>query len=218
MNHRFSLLALVALLALTITGTGCKEGSIIDAKISPSDTALGVYSAELGCVTRTYYDDTAVSGLFISGLPVYQGAGHITDPFFGTMTGYTAFQVIPDNPSIAVYNNATIDSAFLVLPYAGYTYGDTSDQSLTQTYQAFFLDEFDAILKGQKLIPHWRLAKGINLRRVFLEPQTFDPVLWVQGSAALPYLEDGPVTSAETWLRMMSMFEGNFFGMAVWFN
>lgn len=141
MNHRFSLLALVALLVLTIAGTGCKEGSIIDAKISPSDTALGVYSTELGCITRTYYDDTAVTGLFISGLPVYQGAGHITDPFFGTMTGYTAFQVIPDNPSIAVYNNATIDSAFLVLPYAGYTYGDTTDNSLTQTYQAFFLDE-----------------------------------------------------------------------------
>jgi len=53
---------------------------------------------------------------------------------------------------------------------------------------------------------------------VFLEPQTFDPVLWAQGSAALPYLEDGPMTDAETWRKIMEMFEGNFLGLAVWFN
>jgi hypothetical protein len=47
-----------------------------------------------------------------------------------------------------------------------------------------FLGEFEALLEGKKLIPHWRLAKGINLRRVFTEPRTFDPNLWAQGSAA----------------------------------
>lgn len=81
-----------------------------------------------------------------------------------------------------------------------------------------FLDEFEAVLKGNKLIPHWRLSKGINLRRVFFEPRPFDPILWAQGSAALPYLEDGPMTDAETWNRIMMMFEGNFLGYAVWFN
>ena len=81
-----------------------------------------------------------------------------------------------------------------------------------------FLGEFEAILKGQKLIPHWRLAKGINFRRVFTEPAPFDPILWAQGSAALPYLEDGPMTDAETWGRIMMMFEGNFLGYAMWFN
>jgi hypothetical protein len=81
-----------------------------------------------------------------------------------------------------------------------------------------FLDEFDLLLKGRKLIPHWRLAKGINLRRVFTEPTTFDPILWVQGSAALPYSEFGPLTTADTWNRIMNLFEGNFFGYAIWFN
>ena len=81
-----------------------------------------------------------------------------------------------------------------------------------------FLGEFEAILKGQKLIPHWRLAKGINFRRVFFEPRPFDPILWAQGSAALPYLEDGAMTGDETWQRIMMMFEGNFLGYAVWFN
>lgn len=81
-----------------------------------------------------------------------------------------------------------------------------------------FLDEFDAMLQGKKLIPHWRLAKGINLRRVFTEPSAFDPILWFQGSAALPYLEDAPMTTADTWNRLMMLFEGNFLGYAVWFN
>ncbi len=81
-----------------------------------------------------------------------------------------------------------------------------------------FLGEFEALLKGEKLIPHWRLAKGINLRRVFTEPRTFDPILWAQGSAALPYVENGPMTNAETWNRIMRIFGGNFLGYAVWFN
>ncbi|MCX7346083.1 MAG: hypothetical protein NTU78_10160 [Alphaproteobacteria bacterium] len=81
-----------------------------------------------------------------------------------------------------------------------------------------FLGEFDALLTGRKLIPHWRLEKGINLRRVFAEPRTFDPVLWMQGSAALPYLEDGELTSSDTWSRIMGLLQGNFLGYAIWFN
>ena len=80
------------------------------------------------------------------------------------------------------------------------------------------MDEFEALLKGDKLIPHWRLAKGINLRRVFTEPRTFDPILWAQGSAALPYVENGPMTTAETWNRITRIFGGNFLGYAIWFN
>jgi hypothetical protein len=81
-----------------------------------------------------------------------------------------------------------------------------------------FLSEFEAILQGRKLIPHWRLTKGINFRRVLTEPRAFDPILWAQGSAALPYLEDGAMTDAQTWNRIMGMFQGNFIGYAVWFN
>ena len=33
---------------------------------------------------------------------------------------------------------------------------------------ALFLDELDAILKGKKLLPHWRFNQGFNLRRFFL--------------------------------------------------
>jgi len=90
---------------------------------------------------------------------------------------------------------------------------------MVDQWQAF-LDEADAILAGKKLVPFWRGAGdlGVNVRRVFLEPKRFDLVLWVQGSAAAPYLEKGPLTKRETWDRLMRVFEGNFIGFAFWFN
>ena len=80
------------------------------------------------------------------------------------------------------------------------------------------LDEADAILDGKKLVPHWRLKKGINLRRVFEDPQPFDLVLWITGPAALPYLEDGPTTSTDDWARITDSFGGGFGIFAVWFK
>ena len=81
-----------------------------------------------------------------------------------------------------------------------------------------FLDQFEGLLEGKILLAHWRFSKGINLRRVFLEPSVFDPILWYQGSAALPYLEEGPLADFNTWQRMTQVFEGNFFSYALWLN
>ncbi len=83
-----------------------------------------------------------------------------------------------------------------------------------------FLDEAKAILKGEKLIPFWRVGaeSGVNLNRVFTDPRTFDLVLWVQGTAAAPYLQNGVCTSAETWNRLQRVFRGEFIGFALWFN
>ena len=80
------------------------------------------------------------------------------------------------------------------------------------------LDEFDAVLDGRKLLPHWALEKGVNLRRVFAEPRTFDLVLWATGHAAAPYLEDGPMMSAETWRLWQQVFGGDFLSFAAYLN
>ncbi len=92
-------------------------------------------------------------------------------------------------------------------------------KDMIAAWQAF-LDEADAILAGKKLIPFWRGNdnRGVNLRRFFTEPTRFDLVLWVQGSAAAPYLEEGQITTKETWTRLMRVFEGDFIGFAIWFN
>jgi hypothetical protein len=54
--------------------------------------------------------------------------------------------------------------------------------------------------------------------RVFTQPKDFDLVLWVQGSGAVPYLENGDVTSPETWAEFQRVFGGRFIGFAFWIN
>jgi hypothetical protein len=82
------------------------------------------------------------------------------------------------------------------------------------------MDEIDLLLDGKKLAPFWRGdgTYGVNVRRVFLEPRRLDVVMWVQGTAAAPYLEKGEKTDAQTWRRLPDVFSGNLIGFAVWFN
>jgi hypothetical protein len=72
-----------------------------------------------------------------------------------------------------------------------------------------FLDEGEAILEGRRLAPHWRFAKGVDVKAFFEKPQTFDLVLFVTGQGALPYLSNGPITSPERWAQIIRAFEGN---------
>lgn len=76
------------------------------------------------------------------------------------------------------------------------------------------------VLAGELLIPFWRGddGRGVNLRKVFLEPRAFDLVLWVQGSAAAPYLQSGEKVRVDTWRKLQLAFGNEFPGFAVWFN
>jgi hypothetical protein len=94
------------------------------------------------------------------------------------------------------------------------------------------LDEMEAVLNGEKLIPFWRTyarnlfdtpevpnqGTGINLKRFFHEPRDLDVVLFLTGTDATPYLEEGPLTTPAAWRRMTRVFQGEFFGFAIWFN
>jgi hypothetical protein len=83
-----------------------------------------------------------------------------------------------------------------------------------------FLDEMEEILAEKKLLPFWREAggRGINLRRVFTEPSALDLILWIQGTGAAPYLENGTITSPDFWETTNRIFRGQFLGFAIWFN
>jgi len=83
-----------------------------------------------------------------------------------------------------------------------------------------FVDEGEALLEGKRLAPFWRGTgnRGVNLRRVFTEPTQLDLVLWIQGSAAAPYIEDGELTRPDVWRNLVQVFGGNMFGFAAWFN
>ena len=97
------------------------------------------------------------------------------------------------------------------------------------------LAEMEDLLEGRKLVPFWRdysdslffggsgqdipaKGRGVNLKRFFEEPTRFDLVLLLQGTAALPYVEKGPLSRPETWNNLTRVFQGQFFGFAIWFN
>src|SRR5205085_7756553 len=88
------------------------------------------------------------------------------------------------------------------------------------------VDEAEQVLQGKRLVPFWRgkqAGRGVNIRRAFTEPRTFDPILWFQGTAATPYLEKGDVTKlADRRLlaRISNTFGGGFrFAVfAFWLN
>jgi hypothetical protein len=88
---------------------------------------------------------------------------------------------------------------------------------LVAGWQAF-LDQFQAVLEGRMLIPHWRFDKGINVRRFLLEPRPLDIVMLAQGRDALPYLEDGELMSSERAQTLQSIFHGDFLRYFLWFN
>jgi hypothetical protein len=85
--------------------------------------------------------------------------------------------------------------------------------------------EAELVLEGKRLVPFWRgtqADRGINLKRVFYESTDIDIPLWLQGTAATPYLEKGPLTNfiePEMIGRIDRQFGGmNFIGFGFWFN
>lgn len=101
------------------------------------------------------------------------------------------------------------------------------------------MTELERVLQGKELLPYWRgepdrknafigdfvpnTKVGINFRRIFTEPTRFDLVMWVQGTAATPYLESfaktgKPPVNTEVFERMVRVFQGEFIGFAIWFN
>lgn len=80
------------------------------------------------------------------------------------------------------------------------------------------LGEVEHVFEGRKLLPHWRFAKGINLKRAFAEAPQFDLVLWVTGQGVLPYLESGALADSSAFDQADRIFRGNLLTYAFWFN
>jgi hypothetical protein len=80
------------------------------------------------------------------------------------------------------------------------------------------MDEFEAVLDGKKLMPHWRFEKGFSVKRFFEESKRIDAVLIAAGVDAIPFLETGPISASSSWNSLTGVFRGNFLGYAIWFN
>ena len=182
-----SLRAIIICLLTAAIMQGCKENTILSSKVSPSGNQVSVLSVSLPCITHTYYDDSAITSSNFGGVPIYQGVGTFTDPFFGSMVGSTYFQIIPSDfgPAVlAAADSNYIDSAVLVLPYSGFTYGN--DTGVTQTYQVFYM--LDTL--GLTTNYYDYSTKPIDINHPLSDPTTVD-LLHIGDSMATgltPYL------------------------------
>ncbi len=97
--------------------------------------------------------------------------------------------------------------------------GTTISQEQIDAWLAV-LDELEAVSRGEKLLPHWRIRSGagINVDRFINSPPPLDLVLWIQGSALIPYLEEGAVSDDSTWDRLTGPFGPGFLQFAIWSN
>jgi hypothetical protein len=86
-------------------------------------------------------------------------------------------------------------------------------------WQAVLADA-EAMLTGEKLLPHWRLGAeaGLNLRRMFEAPQPVNLIAWVQGEGLLPYAEKGTRISMENWWEFERLVQGDAMLFAVFLN
>jgi hypothetical protein len=112
------------------------------------------------------------------------------------------------------------------LPNARQTsaFGVTVDAELAARWQEMLTD-FESIVDGDTLLPFWRVRSedsdmplGINLKRVLTEPGDMDLVLWIQGSAAVSYLERGPLARGGAWREFQALTGRDALLFAFWLN
>jgi hypothetical protein len=83
-----------------------------------------------------------------------------------------------------------------------------------------FLDQAEGVLNGTLLLPHWRFdrSQGVNLRRMFEEPRTLDPVMIFSGAGAIPYMETGTLAKDSTLDTGLDIVDGGLLAYFLWFN
>ena len=82
------------------------------------------------------------------------------------------------------------------------------------------LNDAEGLLQGTKLLPYWHVgtAAGVNVERMFSDPRAIDLVGWIQGWAALPYLQQGDVVSGASWAAFEGMIAGDAMVFALYLN
>lgn len=133
---------LSAIVALSVTS--CKENTIINSNLTPAVDNIKTFALdpnEITFLTKTVYDDSIFTSSNIS--PVFAGLGTVNaDPFFGVTNAGIYFNVIPPTSSyIFPVSKSDIDSVVLVLPYSGFTWGDTGNVNRPQTFSVYRLTD-----------------------------------------------------------------------------
>ena len=165
MKHCFySLFAALGMGLVLLSQTSCKEDTILDASVVPQGDTVSTMKLPdtLTIQTRTYFDDstpTSVSYIFPTLGTITPGA----DPWSGKVYGSIYLQLVP--PTFGFSFPEEPDSAYLILPYSGFTYGDTTAANIPQTFRIYEIDD----TMSRDVVYYSSTQKNVNRSKVLGE-------------------------------------------------
>lgn len=82
------------------------------------------------------------------------------------------------------------------------------------------LADFEALLKGEKLVPFWRIdgPVGVDIAAMFTDPRAIDVAAWIQGEGAVPYLKQGNLISTQSLSQFDAMLSGQTMLFTLYLN
>lgn len=140
-NLFFAYTAVLAFIVLSLAA--CKEDTIIKSKLAPgsNDIFIETVADTFTVITKSILLERLNTSEKIDNFPVVQALGTITDEFYGRTNAGLYFQVLPNVTDFAFSAGGyTIDSAVLILPYAGFGFGNRTDPK-PQNFKVYRLDE-----------------------------------------------------------------------------
>lgn len=136
--------------------------------------------------------------------------GQYTAPSVGTLTSASYFQVAPTTSLVTLESEARFDSIKLILPYAGYTYGDTT-QNLTLQVNELAAEprtsSLPPILGKEDPISLFYQSNAIyNIRRFAVKDEPLASYTFVPRPANQDTIEvDLPNTLGQQWFDMLKV-------------
>lgn len=142
LTYKFPALALLVLGCL-LSLNACRENTIINTGVNPTGDNIFTENAgdTLTILTRVIYEDSVITSKSNTGYFILHGLGQATDPFAGKTNAAIYFQVLPPATSFSLGEGGTIDSAVLVLPYSGTTWGDSTATAPLQNFRVYQIGE-----------------------------------------------------------------------------
>ncbi len=131
MTYRITKLtvALCAAFTMALAVGGCKEDTIISSNVTPAIDNITTFQVTLPdsfYTAKTVRDDSIVTSS--STTSIYQALGRVEDGIANT-TGSVYLQFVPKSTGTKLPTGEVLDSAFVILPYSGFTWGDTINTS-----------------------------------------------------------------------------------------
>lgn len=152
---------------------------------------------------------------------VYFALQQQPDPDHTTAAHDHALKMIAQNRVMWTRLRAETDNSGEWIP------NDDQDQALglnvpagTGDHWLAVLDEAEALLNGDKLIPHWRFREGagVNLKKLMLDPVPVDLAEWIHGIGLLPFAEPGVRVKPDVWRDFERLVQGDTMLFAVFLN